>query len=67
MRAVLVRQFGGVENMKVENVAIPSVGDKEVRTGNMRLKLSAFVISLNILIHWKDEANEDITCFRARY
>ncbi|KAG7173396.1 Quinone oxidoreductase-like [Homarus americanus] len=31
MRAVLVRQFGGVEQMKVENdVPIPSVGDKQV-------------------------------------
>lgn len=31
MRAVLVRKFGGVENMKLENdVAVPVVGDKQV-------------------------------------
>lgn len=31
MRAVLVRQFGGIKNMKVEdNVPIPTIGDKQI-------------------------------------
>ncbi|XP_042856364.1 quinone oxidoreductase-like [Penaeus japonicus] len=30
MRAVLVRQFGGSDQMRVENLPIPTVGDKQV-------------------------------------